>query len=77
VSSFLPALAGASFGYWVIRGRPDTLQLTLSACATGILTTVTVEDIIPESHRGREIAMATFAFVGWFTLRTLLFIYLK
>ena len=74
MSSFLPALAGASFGYWVIRGRPDTLQLTLSAFATGILT---IEDIIPESHRGREIAMATFAFVGWFTLRTLLFIYLK
>jgi len=77
VSSFLPALAGASFGYWVVRGRPDTLRLSTLAFAAGILTTVTVEDIIPESHRGREITMATFVFVGGFTLLTLLSIYLK
>jgi ZIP family zinc transporter len=77
LASFVPALAGASLGYWVVRGRPDILRLALLAFAAGILTTVTVEDIIPESHRGREITMATFAFVGGFTLFTLMSIYLK
>jgi ZIP family zinc transporter len=75
--SFVPVLAGASLGYWVVRGRPDMLRLALLAFAAGILTTVTVEDIIPESHRGREITWATFAFLGGFTLFTLLSIYLK
>jgi ZIP family zinc transporter len=77
LTSFVPVLGGASLGYWVVRGRPDIVRLSLLAFAAGILTTVTVEDIIPESHRGREIAMATFAFVGGFTLFTLLSIYLK
>ena len=47
----LPVLLGATLGYWIVRDQAETVKLALLAFTAGILTTVTVEEIIPESHR--------------------------
>ena len=73
----LPVLLGATLGYWIVRDQAETVKLALLAFTAGILTTVTVEEIIPESHRDEEARLATLVFVGGFALFTLLSIYFE
>jgi len=77
VSFALPVLLGATLGYWIVRDQAETVKLALLAFTAGILTTVTVEEIIPESHRDEEARLATLVFVGGFALFTLLSIYFE
>ena len=71
----LPILLGTTFGYWVVRGQPDVYKLVLLAFTAGILTTVTVEEIIPEAHEDGESRFAALVFVGGFALFALISAY--
>lgn len=74
---FLPALFGASLGYWAVRGKPQLLKFTLLSFTAGILTTVVVENMVPEaSEKEKETYQETLSFVGGFALFALLSIYL-
>ena len=72
----LAIFLGATLGYWAVRGRPEILKMSLLAFTAGILTTVVVEEIVPEAHVGEEARWATLALVGGFALFALLSVYL-
>lgn len=72
----LPIVIGATIGYWGVRGQPAEVQFALLAFTAGILTTVVVEEIVPEAHRGDDAIVATLMFIGGFALFTLLSSYL-
>jgi zinc transporter, ZIP family len=76
-ASFFGAIfLGATVGFWAVRGQSAVVKLALLAFTAGILTTVVVEEIVPEAHRGEEARSATVAFVGGFALFALLSAYL-
>ena len=64
----VPILAGALFGYVGVQGQPDVVKFAILAFTAGILTTVTIEEIVPEAHRGPDSKRATLAFIGGFSL---------
>lgn len=72
----LPLFAGVTIGYWAMRGQPEAFKLSLLAFTAGVLVTVVVEEIVPESHEGSESKAATIFFVGGFALFSLLAAYL-
>lgn len=49
----VPILLGTTIGFWLVRGQPDIVQLSLLAFTGGVLTTVVVEEIVPEAHAKR------------------------
>jgi len=71
-SSVLPVLIGATAGYWLVKGEPQIVKFVLLSFTAGILLTVTVEEIIPESHKGEEARLAALAFIGGFALFALI-----
>ena len=75
-SFFLPIFLGATVGYWAVRGQSEAVQLALLAFTAGTLTTVAVEEIMPEAHQGEEARVAALVFVGGFALFALLSAYL-
>lgn len=64
----LPIFLGTTIGFWLVRGQPEIIQLALLAFTGGVLTTVVVEEIVPEAHTERDGRMATIAFIGGFAL---------
>ncbi|NKE69989.1 ZIP family zinc transporter [Nitrospiraceae bacterium HYJII51-Mn-bac16s-1-B09] len=72
----LPIFLGTTIGYFGVRGRPEVVKLALLAFTAGMLTTVTVEEIVPQAHQGKETKQATFAFIIGFALFTFLSVYL-
>ena len=76
LSFALPVLIGAAAGYFGVRGGPELVRMALLAFTAGILVTVTVEEIVPEAHRGEEARLASLAFIGGFALFTALSVYL-
>ena len=72
----LPILLGTTIGFWLVRGQPEIVQLSLLAFTGGVLTTVVVEEIVPEAHAGAEVRLATVVFVAGFALFALLSAYL-
>lgn len=76
LSFALPILLGVTVGYWLVRGRPAIVKLGLLAFTAGILLSITVEEIIPEAHKGSEARLAAVAVVGGFALFTLISVYL-
>lgn len=72
----LPLFVGVTIGYWAVRGQPEAVKLSLLAFTAGVLTTVVVEEVVPESHEGDESRYATVYFVGGFALFSLLSAYL-
>ena len=73
----LPIMLGVTVGYWGVRGQSQLVQYSLLAFTAGILTTVAVEEIVPEAHReGADTRVATSLFVGGFALFALLAEYL-
>lgn len=72
----VPIFLGATVGYWAVRGQPEVVKMSLLAFTAGILTTVVVEEIVPEAHEGEEARGATLALVGGFALFALLSVYL-
>lgn len=71
----LPILLGATLGFWAVRGQPEIVKFSLLAFTGGVLTTVVVEEIVPEAHQGEETRLAALALVGGFALFALLSVY--
>jgi ZIP family zinc transporter len=74
---FIPIFLGATIGYWAVRGQSELLKLGLLAFTAGILTTVAVEEMLPEAHENIEdTSWETLVFVSGFALFALLSVYL-
>jgi ZIP family zinc transporter len=71
----LPLLFGATVGYLGVRGQPEIVKQTLLAFTANVLTTVVVEEIVPEAHEDGEARFAALVFVGGFAAFTLLSAY--
>lgn len=71
-----PLFVGVTVGYWAVRGQPEAVKLSLLAFTAGVLVTVVVEEVVPESHQGDESKFATAFFIGGFALFSLLSAYL-
>jgi zinc transporter, ZIP family len=76
LSFTIPLMAGATLGYFAVRDQPEILKLALLSFTAGVLTTVVVEEIVPEAHREGEARFAALAFVGGFAVFALLSAYL-
>lgn len=67
----LPILLGASLGFFLLRGRPDSWKAAVLAFTAGALATLVVEELSPEAH-GTNGAPAPWVeglvFLGGFTL---------
>lgn len=75
----LPIFLGATIGYWLMRDAPETYQLALLTFTAGVLTTLVVEDLVPEAHEALEESegqLAPIVFVCGFALFALLSTYL-
>jgi zinc transporter, ZIP family len=72
----IPILLGTMVGYFAVRDQPEVLKLALLAFTAGVLTTVVVEEIVPEAHEDGEARFAALVFVGGFALFALLSAYL-
>lgn len=68
----LPIVAGAVLGFIGVQDQPDVVKFGLLAFTAGILTTVTVEEIVPQAHEGPDSRLATLAFIGGFSVFALL-----
>jgi ZIP family zinc transporter len=64
----VPVLAGAVLGYLVVRDAGELVKVSLLAFTGGVLTTVVVEEIVPEAHREGGARFAAIATVGGFAL---------
>jgi zinc transporter, ZIP family len=77
-SFLIPCLAGASAGYWLLRGRSETLQLAALAFTAGILLIAAVEDMLREAHEAAEdTRLSAGFFIGGFALFTLVAAYFE
>ncbi len=75
-SFFLPIFLGTTIGYWAVRGQSALLKLGLLAFTASILTTVVVEEMIPESHkRNQDTYLDTLVFLGGFSVFALVSVY--
>ncbi len=75
----VPIFLGATIGYWGMRGAPELYQLMLLTFTAGILTTLVVEELVPEAHEAEgegEGRSAPLFFVGGFALFALISAYL-
>lgn len=72
----IPALLGATLGYWLLRGQSENWQRGALAFTAGILVIAAVEELIGEAHAAaddtREVALC---FIGGFALFTLVATY--
>lgn len=75
-SYFVPVFIGGTIGYWVVRGQPDIVKLSVLAFTAGILLTVAVEEMVPEAHESADTRIEGLALVGGFVLFTFLSVYL-
>jgi ZIP family zinc transporter len=71
----IPIFVGVTIGYWLVRGRGELLQASLLAFTGGVLTTVVVEEIVPEAHREGGARLAALVMVGGFALFALVSAY--
>lgn len=60
--------AGTAAGYWLLRTQPLEYRMATLAFTAGILTTLVVEEIVPESHQGGEARVAVLYLIGGFVL---------
>ena len=75
----VPIFLGATIGYLGMRGQPELYQLILLTFTAGILTTLVVEELVPEAHEALESGegrLAPIFFVGGFALFALISRYL-
>ncbi len=59
----LPVLLGATLGFVAVRGAGEPLKVGLLVFTAGVLTTVTVEEMMPEAHEEKDTRWATLCFV--------------
>lgn len=73
----IPILVGATLGYFALRGAPELLTLSVLALTGGALTSVVIEEMIPEAHEGEggEPRLGALALVGGFALFAAISVY--
>jgi ZIP family zinc transporter len=74
----VPIFLGATVGYWAMKGQPELYQLMLLTFTAGVLTTLVIEELVPEAHE--EVAdspLSPIVFVGGFALFALISAYLE
>ncbi|EKF85576.1 ZIP family metal transporter [Methanobacterium formicicum] len=76
ISASVPVLIGAAAGYLLVKGQSPIVEYSILAFTAGILLTVTVEEIIPESHKHGEARLAALVLISAFALFTLISNYL-
>jgi len=59
----VPLYAGAALGYFILRGRSHLLQFAILGLTAGLLTTLAVEEVVPQAHERGESHAAAAAFV--------------
>lgn len=67
-----PVLLGTTVGYWAVRGQQEVIKLVLLAFTGGMMTTLAVEEVMVEAHRGGDTRLGTGVFVAGFGLFALL-----
>lgn len=75
----VPIFLGATIGYWGMRGQSELYQLMLLTFTAGVLTTLVVEELVPEAHEALqkgEGRLAPLFFVAGFALFALISAYL-
>ena len=73
----VPIVLGVTVGYWGVLGQSELVKFSLLAFTAGVLTTVAVEEIVPEAHNEiPDSRLATSFFIGGFALFALLAEYL-
>ncbi|MEW6638617.1 MAG: ZIP family metal transporter [Actinomycetota bacterium] len=74
----VPIFLGATVGYWTMKGHPELYQLMLLTFTAGVLTTLVIEELVPEAHE--EVAdspLSPVVFVAGFALFALISAYLE
>ena len=75
-SLFVPVLAGAGGGYWLLRGEAVPRQNAALAFVAGMLLLATIEDLVPEADQPRaRRALTTAAFAAGFAFFALISLY--
>ena len=74
---FLCVLAGALFGYLVLRNQSQELRLILVALASGFLITTVVQGLIPEANREGEPGFAGILYIAGLSLYGLMSLTIK
>lgn len=64
----IPILAGATIGFWSVRGAPELVKLSLLAFTAGVLLTVIIEEMMPEAHEEWEGRLGGLFLVSGFAL---------
>jgi zinc transporter, ZIP family len=74
----VPIFLGATLGYWTMRDAPELYKLLLLTFTAGILSTLVVEELVPEAvEEVPENPLSPLAFIGGFALFALLSAYLE
>ena len=74
----IPIFLGATIGYWGMRGAPELYQLMLLTFTAGVLTTLVIEELVPEAHdEVADTRLAPLVFVAGFALFALISAYLE
>lgn len=68
----VPLVVGASFGYFVVRDQPQVYRLALLTFTAGALTTVVVDDMLPEAQESANSSWTAPVFLAGFSAFTLL-----
>lgn len=59
----VPLYAGVTFGYFFLRAASHSVQFAILAFTAGLLTTLAVEEIVPQAHERGESHAAAAVFV--------------
>ncbi|MDP9374275.1 MAG: ZIP family metal transporter [Chloroflexota bacterium] len=78
----VPIFLGATVGYWAMRGQPELYKLMLLTFTAGVLTTLVIEELVPEAHEEaggaeNEPRVAALVFIGGFALFALISAYFE
>ena len=71
----LPLLIGGTLGYFALRSAPELVLLSVLALTGGALTSVVIEEVVPEAHRGGDSRLATMFLVAGFALFAAISVY--
>lgn len=71
-----PYFLSVTVGCWGVKGSPEIMKLSLLAFTAEILLTVSVEEMLTETHEKPEPKWAALCLPGGFALFTLLTVYL-
>ncbi len=74
----VPILLGATISYFVLRGQPELYKLMLLTFTAGVLTTLVIEELVPEAHEeAADTRLAPLVFAAGFALFALISAYLE